>query len=403
MIDRPITAVARRSRKPLALPALLVLLVLGLWGCRPDGIHGAEDGPGPTTTPEKASDPPAAGATPPWRPGYRRPPVVDVHGHVMPSGLPRLAEVMRDNGLATVVNLSGGSPGHGLEVSVAMQEHFPGIVHFYNPDWRLRGEPGFGEEEARKLEVAVRSHGFRGLKISKALGLHVTLADGSRMPVDWPGLDPLWAKAGELGIPVAIHTGDPKAFWEPLTPANERFDELSLHPSWSYHGGGFPSPMELLGELERVLRKHPRTTFLCVHFGNNAEDLGWVDRFLDAHPNALVDTAARLGEIGRHPPDQVRAFFVKHRDRILFGTDLGLSAQGIMLGSHGAEEPTLADVKPFYDAHWRFFEGRERAIPHPTPIQGRWTIDAIDLPEDVLDAIYYKNAERALRLAPGSP
>ncbi len=344
---------------------------------------------------------------PPWRPGYVRPPVIDVHGHIGPTGLERLARVMDDNGLSRMVNLSGGSPGRGLEVSVAMQRAFPRMVHFYNPDWRGRAQPGFGAQEAARLEAAVKEAGFRGLKISKALGLYLTSPDGARIPVDWPELDPLWAKAGELGVPVAIHTADPKAFWDPPTPDNERYEELSLHPSWSFADPRYPPRMALLDELERVVAKHPKTTFIGVHFGNNAEDLAHVDRMLDTYPNYLIDTAARVPEFGRHPPEKVRAFYVKHKTRILFGTDLGLSHQSIMLGSTGAEEPTLEDIKPFFDAHWRFFEGKERGIPHPTPVQGRWTIDAIDLPDDVLDHLYFKNAQRVLRLdaarAPEAP
>jgi predicted TIM-barrel fold metal-dependent hydrolase len=150
--------------------------------------------------------------------------------------------------------------------------------------------------------------------------------------------------------------------------------------------------------LEHVIAKHPKTTFISVHFGNDAEDLDYVDRLLDRHANLMIDTAARLGEIGRHPASEVRAFFIKHRKRIVFGTDLGLAKRMIMLGSVGREEPTRADVKPFYDAHWRFFEGREKGIAHPTPIQGRWTIDAIDLPDDVLEDIYFRNALRVLKL-----
>ena len=323
----------------------------------------------------------------------------------MPSGLQRLSELMPDSGIVLMVNLSGGSQGRGLEVSKVMAQRFPALVSFYTPDWRLTAQPGFAAGEARKLEEAVREHGFKGLKISKALGLHVTTPDGARMPVDWAGLDPLWAKAGELGIPVSIHTGDPKAFWLPLTPDNERWEELSLHPGWSYHGTDAPSREALLAERERLLARHPKTTFIGVHFGCNPEDLDAIERLLDTYPNLVLDTSARLGEIGRHPPDKVRALFIKHKDRILFGTDLGLSASGIMLGSTGADEPTMADIKPFYDAHWRFFEGAERGIPHPTPVQGPWTIDAIHLPDDVLEALYHGNAERLLKLVrkPPSP
>jgi predicted TIM-barrel fold metal-dependent hydrolase len=352
----------------------------------------------------RSADPPAphAGgetpAGPPWRPGYERPPVIDVHAHIYPDGLGRLEKAMVDNGLAMMINLSGGDLESAAETQ-ALVAMFPRMLAFFNVDWR-RSADGFGLATATDLEKAVKNHGFRGLKIPKVLGLYLRDALGKRIPVDWPELDPLWKKAGELGVPVAIHTADPKAFWLPPTPDNERYEELSVHPRWSFHGPQWPDRLALLGELENVFRRHPETTFISVHFGNNAEDLDDVDRVLDTYPNVYIDTAARLGELGRHPPEKVRAFFIEHKTRILFGTDIGLSQQGIMLGSQGREEPTEADIKPFYDAHWRFFEGHERGIAHPTPIQGRWTIDAIDLPDDVLEHLYWKNAARLLAIDP---
>ena len=90
----------------------------------------------------------------------------------------------------------------------------------------------------------------------------------------------------------------------------------------------------------------------------------------------------------------MRAFFVKHQDRILFGTDIGLSARGIMLGSTGQNPPHVNDIKPFYEAHWRYFETREKAIAHPVPIQGDWTVDGIGLPPGVLEKFYRGNALR---------
>lgn len=334
---------------------------------------------------------------PAWRPGYTRPPIIDMHGHIYPTGLARLEQTMVENGLAAIVNLSGGD-SQDAEPMAALARSFPRMLLFFNVDWRRRAEPGFGKAMADELTIAVKKLGFRGLKIPKVLGLYLKDAAGRRVPVDWPELDPLWDMAGELDVPVAIHTADPAAFWLPPTPDNERYEELSLHPRWSFHGPQWPDRLALLGELEHVFQRHPKTTFISVHFGNNAEDLTYVARILDTYPNVMIDTAARLGEIGRHSADEVRAFFIEHQDRIVFGTDIGLSDQGIMLGSQGAEEPTDKDIKPFYDAHWRFFEGKERGIAHPTPVQGRWTIDAIDLPDSVLEAIYWKNAARLLKL-----
>lgn len=375
--------------------ALLLAAAL-LPGCQRSGKNRAPDDAAAPTQPGPA-----------WRPGYRRPPVIDVHAHIHPSGRERLARIMADSGLALVVNLSGGSTGPAIEASVALSRRLappPGsaariaVVHFYDPYWPARNSEGFGATEAARLEAAVKQVGFRGLKIDKSLGLYLTDAEGKRIPVDWPELDPLWQKAGELGVPVAIHTGDPKAFWQPVTPDNERYAELSVHPSWSFAGPEWPSRETLLAERERVIARHPDTTFLCVHFGNDPEDLDYVSHLLDTYPNVVIDTAARLAEIGRHPPEQVRAFFVKYQDRILFGTDLGVSDDSLMLGSNGAVPPTMDDVAPFYAAHFRFFEGKERAIPHPSPIQGDWTIDAIDLPDPVLDKLYRGNAERILGL-----
>jgi len=335
---------------------------------------------------------------PTWRPEYNRPPVIDIHGHISPRAFRLFSKIMDENNLRLMVNLSGGSTDKSIVMSKRMAEREPRLIPFYSPRWRRANRPDFGVTEANRLKNAVLKHGFKGLKIAKVLGLGLTDTQGKRLPVDWPELDPLWEMAGKLGVPVAIHTGDPKAFWEPVTPSNERFEELSLHPEWSMADPSKPSRETLLSERNRVLKRHPKTTFICVHFGNNPEDLESVDRWLNAYPNMFIDTAARVPEFGRHPPERIRAFFTRHKKRILFGTDLGLSGRSIMLGSHGKESPTPQDIKPFYDAHWRYFEGKETQIDHPTPIQGKWKIDAASLPSDVLDHLYWKNATHLLKL-----
>jgi len=330
--------------------------------------------------------------------GFERPPVVDVHAHIMPSGVQHLTRIMKTNGVDIMVNLSGGSNVRAFQVRKQMSEIVPGLLHFYTPAWRERIQPGFGAREAAKLEVAVSTFGYRGLKIAKALGLYLTDELGRRIPVDWPELDPLWAKAGNLRVPVAIHTGDPRAFWEPLDPLNERYEELKLHPGWSFHGPQYPPREALLDERDRVIARHPSTTFICVHLANSPEDLDAVDRLLKTHPNVVVDISARVPEIGRHDPGRVREFFITHQDRILFGTDLGLSRQGLMLGSSGADTPSLDDVKPFFDAHYEFLETHTRDLRHPTPVQGDWSIDGIGLPPEVLRKVYRDNALRVLRI-----
>ncbi len=325
---------------------------------------------------------------------------IDVHTHASPAAVPHLLRLMNQWGIATSVNLSGGWPGEGLEASLlaAGQTHGRVIVFATPPLHRASRGADWAASLPEELE---RAHqlGARGVKIFKALGLSARGPDGTLLAVDDPALDALFEKAGTLGMPVSIHTGDPVAFWQPVREENERFDELMAHPGWSYAGRPVPSWEALFERYERVIARHPRTTFIGVHFGNAPEDPARVAAMLDRYPNLYVDTAARVPELGRRAAD-VRALFLTHQDRILFGTDLGVGVGelDLMLGSTGATPPTLDDVGRFFTSTWRFFETRDRAFPHPTPIQGRWSIDGLDLPREVLEKVYSGNAARLLGL-----
>lgn len=328
-----------------------------------------------------------------------RPPIIDFHTHLDSRAGARIERIMRRNGIELMVNLSGGNFQGGIARSTRLSRTLPGkLVHFYNPDWSGIDEPDWGVREAHRLELAVTRHGFKGLKIAKLLGLYLRDSAGVLVDVDDPRLDPLWERAGTLGIPVSVHTGDPGAFWRPLTPQNERFEELRLHPAWSFWGQPVPSREALLAARDRVIDRHPLTTFVCVHFGGNPEDIDAVRALLATYPNAYVDIAARVPEIGRHDAGRVRQLFLDHQDRILFGTDIGIGVRSLMLGSTGDDDPTEADAATFFATHWRFFETNDRRFAHPTPVQGDWVIDAIGLPESVLHKIYRGNALRLLGL-----
>ncbi|MGL6196904.1 MAG: amidohydrolase family protein, partial [Thermoguttaceae bacterium] len=194
-----------------------------------------------------------------------------------------------------------------------------------------------------------------------------------------------------------IHVADPHAFWKPYDETNERWEELRDHPSWWFGDAKkYPPFHDLLEALNRVIKRNPGTTFICAHCGNNAEDLQWVAKSLDAAPNMMVDLAARIPEIGRKDPEKVREFFTKYADRILFGTDFMVYGK-IILGSSGNEPPpTDDDAVEFYQKHWRFFDTADRYFPHMTPIQGNWPISAIQLPPDVQRKILFDNANRIL-------
>jgi predicted TIM-barrel fold metal-dependent hydrolase len=337
-------------------------------------------------------------------------PRIDVHTHVEAGALARAVELLGQHRIVHLVNLSGGSPGgDGLEDTLAEARSVGHTTVFVNPDFReIKRGGAYGARMAAKIERAAQL-GARGVKIAKGLGLGYRDTRRQLVPVDDPGLDPLFEAAGRLGLPIAIHTGDPKAFWKPPTPDNERFDELRVHPSWSFYG--YPvSWDDLYAQLERRVARHPKTRFIAVHFGNDPEDPARVAELLDRYPNLFIDTAARLPEIGRrdanHDSERMRAFFDKYQDRVLFGTDTGVGPnypndpEDLMLGSTGATPPGPADVERFFESSWRYFETRDRDIPSPTPIQGRWNIDGIGLSRKVLEKVYHQNAERLLGLKP---
>lgn len=328
-----------------------------------------------------------------------RGPVIDSHTLITPLDEPidSALKLFDRVGVVKFCNKNGGFLGSRayaatLRIQHRLKERF---AFFVNVSWDGVEQPEWGPHEAERLEREVRQ-GAKGIKFFKAMGLGVRDAAEKLIPIDDARFDPILERAGKVNAVVAIHVGDPKAFFEPPTPQNERYDELSLAPDWSFYGGDYPPLMDLWKQAEAQVARHPGTTFLFIHLGL-AEDLDFMAGLLDKYPNVYVDTSARVPEFGRHPAEKVRAFFVKYQDRILFGTDLALGpGEHWQLGSVSVKPVGLEDAVAFYQAHFRYFESDEKGIDHPTPIQGRWKVDAAHLPREVLRKLYYDNAEKLI-------
>jgi predicted TIM-barrel fold metal-dependent hydrolase len=389
---------------------LLVGLLLAMVACGAEPPSPARASPTPSAAlPPKPAPTPAddvaavVAQADAWRTAHR---LIDLHTHVdpTPEHMAEAVRVMDAVGIGVAVNLSGGTvtreggaPSAFEQTKKFADERFPGrFLEYMNLDYADWDSPDFAKKAVAQVEEGARL-GAAGFKEFKRLGLFLRDKNNHLFKIDDARLDPMWQALGRLGMPVSIHVADPKAFWGPYDATNERWKELKDHPRWWFGDPKmYPPREELLDALERVVARHPETTFVCVHLGNNAEDIDWVDAQLDRHPNMLVDIAARVPEIGRHDPDRVRALFVKHQDRILFATDFQ-SYDRMILGSGGnGPPPTEADAIEFFQKHWRFFETRDRDFAHMTPIQGDWTISAIALPASVLEKIYFGNATRLL-------
>jgi predicted TIM-barrel fold metal-dependent hydrolase len=328
-------------------------------------------------------------------------PVIDIHTHLSFSkgdsntynATPgELLPVMDRHNVRMLVNLTGGSGQATTEAVGKFDRAHPGrFLTFTEPWWSRANEPGYAGLQAGLIAQA-KSGGARGLKVTKTLGLYLKDRAGKLVPVDDPRFDPMWEACAALDLPVAIHVSDPVAFFLPIDRFNERFEELNNHPEWSFYGPGFPSNAELMKARDRVFARHPKTTFIVLHVGNFAENLGHVSRSLDRFPNMHVDIAARIGELGRQPRAS-RKFFEKYQDRILFGTDAV---------PKGDEFPQQVFGDELYRIYFRFLETEDEYFdyaPAKVPPQGRWEIYGLGLPEQILRKVYFENAARVLRLS----
>jgi predicted TIM-barrel fold metal-dependent hydrolase len=339
-------------------------------------------------------------------------PVIDVHTHVtrraktkagvsqgeaiIVSAPPRdVLPAMDRRNIRIMVNLTG-SAGEGLSEAIRtlQQPHPDRFVVFTEPSWDRVAESGYATWQADELARA-KAAGARGIKVLKTLGLYVReqVTSGPLIPIDDKRFDPMWEACGALGFAVAIHIADPEAFFLPIDRFNERYEELHEHPDWSFYGKDYPSFDALIAARDRVLARHPKTTFIGLHVGHDSENLARVGEALDKFPNLNVEIGARIGELGRQPRTS-RKFFDRYQDRILFGTD---AVPG------GTDMPQQIFGDNLYSIYFRFLETEDEYFdyaPAKIPPQGRWRIYGLGLPDEILRKVYYANAERIIGIAP---
>lgn len=306
-------------------------------------------------------------------------PFIDVHNHQWNMGSQDLGGLITDMdrlNLAVMVNLSGGN-GRSLDKMLEnVKANYPKrFIVFANIDFDGIGKEGWTERAVKELERDVKQ-GANGLKIFKDLGFSVKDNKGQRVTVDDPRLDAIWEKAGQLHIPVLIHTADPKPFWDPVDEKNERWLEITTHPGRK-RGPNDPAPWEtLIEEQHHMFKKHPNTTFIAAHFGWYANDLSKLSSLLDEMPNVNVEFGAVIAELGRQPK-AARKFFERYQDRILFGKD--------------------SWVPDEYATYFRVLETEDEYFPYHKKYHAFWRMYGMGLPDEILKKVYYKNA---LRIVP---
>lgn len=311
-------------------------------------------------------------------------PVIDVHCHlndgiVMPRAVDpeQFIRVMDETNVKAAINLTGGW-GQQLRRSLHnLAETFPGrFLVFCQIDYTHLDEPNYLIEMLDEARIA----GAKGVKVLKDLGLSVRDRRGKLVGIDDPRLDCVWEKAGQWGLPVAMHTADPDAFFTRVDRHNERYQELVVHPDWSFVGKGFPGKSELLAQRNRVFERHPGTRFWGLHMANHSEDLDEVTEWMEKYPNLVVELGGRIAELGRQPRRASR-FLRQFQDRAMFGMDTRLTVE-------------------CYRTYFRFLETEDEFFDYPGyPWQGSWKIYGLNLGDAILQKLYHDNAAHELGLA----
>jgi predicted TIM-barrel fold metal-dependent hydrolase len=313
-------------------------------------------------------------------------PVVDIHNHtnITSENIEPMVREMDELNLRVLVNLTAGAGNRGVDGLKQNVDFLRGTPHkdrfrvFAWVNWDGAGTAEWRERETKSLKAQLAA-GAIGLKIAKNLGLTARKADGSRLKVDDPDLDPIWQICADAKVPVIIHTADPQQFFVPVDLHNERWLELNLFAGRNFPSDKYPSFETVTGERDRMYKRNPKTTYIGAHFNWYGNDLGKVAKQLDDTPNLVLEVGAVLYEFGRQPRGS-RDLFVKYQDRILFGKD--------------------AYEKSEFPYYWRVFETKDEYFDYYRDYHAFWKLYGMDLPDEVLKKLYYKNA---LRVAPGLP
>ena len=303
-------------------------------------------------------------------------PAIDFHGHPQQllgsaEGLASLKASIDSHNLGLMIAAENQS-GERLTRTLNLVNASPlkgRVAVFTGIDLQNVG-PGWAERAVSRLEADIKAGAVGVGEVGKGFGQTIRKADGSRLRLDDPELNPIWEAAARLGVPVFIHTADPSEFYETIDYHNERWLELALFPGRRVEEGSVPPFDSIMAERDNLFKRNPKTTFIAAHMGWHGSDLARLGKLLDL-PNVYTEVGAVLYDIGRQPR-AAHDFFVKYQDKILFGKD------SFQPGEY-----------PYY---WRVFETRDDYFDYYRDYHAFWKLYGIDLPDEVLKKVYYKNA-----------
>ena len=329
-------------------------------------------------------------------------PVIDIHCHGVrppdPEQIDRYVRLMDGAGVEKTVIFTGATNAERVaEVSKLYAKH-PGRFDFWcGIDFTGSDEPGFGPAAVKALEACARAGAVGVGEVSdKGMGLGHSVGDG---PPGWPGgnvqsktmgphsddprMDAIWDKCAQLGLPINLHVSNIIWVYEKQDYTNDGLMNefvwrLDTKPGILDHQG-------LMQCMERMLAKHPKTTYVMCHFANLDYDFTRLGQLLDRYPNMFVDNAAQFAETAATPRATLQ-FYQKYPDRVLYGTDMPY---------HERMFATTFRVLESLDEH--FYENDLYFN-----FNYHWPMSGIGLPDAILKKVYGDNARAVYQRARGN-
>ncbi|MBR9997879.1 MAG: amidohydrolase [Cyclobacteriaceae bacterium] len=306
-------------------------------------------------------------------------PVIDMHTHPYARSAEDIEDwirIMDDVGLQKSIVMTYAH-GDQFDSLAGLFGKYPDRFELWcGIDYSGYDQPGFPENAIKELK---RCHhmGAKGVGElgDKGKGLFYCEPAAWGMHSDDPRMIPLFSACAELGMPVNIHVADPKWMYEKMDASNDGLMNayewrLDNQPDIVDHAG-------MIRILENTVKQNKKTTFVACHLANCCYDLSIVGGLLDRNPNLFIDIGARYAELAPIPR-ATREFFIRYQERIVYGTDMGIDRSMYRLTYRILE---TAD-EHFY-AHERFGY--------------HWALNGLDLPAEVLEKVYHKNAEKILK------
>jgi hypothetical protein len=310
-----------------------------------------------------------------------------------------LKQAEEDNFRLLNVNVYTGS-GMPIEeqqqIAIRKAEAFPGrtayatafsIQNWVSKDWEKQ-TLAYLENSFSKGAVAV--------KVWKNIGLELRDKNGDFVMIDNPRFDTIFNYLAEKKITLIGHLGEPRNTWLPIEKMTVKGDKdyFKDHPQYHMHlHPDYPSYEDQIRARDNMLEKHPDLLFVGAHLGSLEWSVEELAKRLDKYPNMAVDMAERISHLQYQALtdwQKVHDFLIKYQDRLLYGTDLRISASDII----AKELKDPADVRQHahevWLRHWRFFTTDD--MMRVPKVEGEFK--GMKLPKEVIDKIYRKNAEK---------